>query len=931
MKARNIQRLIWAAHASLRDARSQVPPLACYGRDMHRIVGMAVAERFGRRSRAAAQERRGLVALGYCGSLIDGLKINSLLNDAEACSGVPASVWKVVGKPLAVFKYSERPFFSIANFAQVACEEPSGDEACVCSAGWCSAWRHPQTGHVVTKDLSLVEQFDPTLRQLMVKGTKFRDAFVELRRHHHRDKTPFTLREELVEMIREGCGELAKEAEARHGIPGGLFADWVGSVCALVQQRVEALSDAAIRDLDQQQEQAAAHKCAIASSAGLESLQRHFVIGEADKESGTYTLMCRAWYTSQVRRELEESGTYERAQQGADAVIQSLKPTLEDEKLWPTKVGADGGGGDDEDAEEQEAAEPDGENAGAASGGRSKKKKRKVPIVISHFYATLKTHKASPAIRTIAGGTRTPLRLLNKWIHRALWSMRGVVDKLHAAATSAVELDHLSERFSTQPWDSSWIVNQSSDVVRRLRELNSDLRRLRSTRACSKWPAARRSPSQMEFAVVDFTTLYPSLPHELVRTAMQSLLRRVFMQAGADMELAVHRDPAVEVPFRWQTEGEAEEGGYRIFTEARLMRYIDILLDNAYVRFGGNVYRQVYGIPIGAGAAPMIANFTLCYHEITGIESIVRDALADSALTVDTPWAETLSAEARRTRLLELAGRLTRCCRNIDDVLLVDLTTAEQDWCMERLYKPAETKLEFKVECRSPGSIHYLDMEVRHDTRGVYTDLYDKRVALAAAGKMDEVRPFPHIESILSEACLYNCYTGFLSRINRGVMRRTLFIKAAVDRCLSMRRAGYALQRLLHTLSVFMRHHYRPTQQASHVCMRVRRGIALGVQEEEQRERLRAEREAAAAAAAQWRRNWAERQQYAAHVASALELARVTARRLSTAAFAGKRARDCAAVITQRIEHTSAAAHARAFLADLAEEMLPAGQRPRLC
>ena len=46
-----------------------------------------------------------------------------------------------------------------------------------------------------------------------------------------------------------------------------------------------------------------------------------------------------------------------------------------------------------------------------------------------------------------------------------------------------------------------------------------------------------------------------------------------------------------------------------------LYRAIDFLIDNIFVRFGGKVFRQVIGIPMGTNSAPLLADLFLHTYE----------------------------------------------------------------------------------------------------------------------------------------------------------------------------------------------------------------------------------------------------------------------------------------------------------------------------
>ena len=53
------------------------------------------------------------------------------------------------------------------------------------------------------------------------------------------------------------------------------------------------------------------------------------------------------------------------------------------------------------------------------------------------------------------------------------------------------------------------------------------------------------------------------------------------------------------------------------------------LLDNIFIRFGTNLYRQVVGIPIGTSCAPLVADLVLFSYKSDFIMSLSGDKQAD--------------------------------------------------------------------------------------------------------------------------------------------------------------------------------------------------------------------------------------------------------------------------------------------------------------
>eukprot|EP00966_Prymnesium_polylepis_P170305 3936769-Prymnesium_polylepis.1 len=115
----------------------------------------------------------------------------------------------------------------------------------------------------------------------------------------------------------------------------------------------------------------------------------------------------------------------------------------------------------------------------------------------------------------------------------------------------------------------------------------------------------------------------------------------------------------------------------KYFSEEQLGQLLDYLLDNAFVTFGDAVYRQQLGVPIGFGAASIVANFALAWRELQGIEHMVQLTALSAGRDVRMPAGVVQMTEEIRIRLAELAAKLVRCCRNIDDVLFIDLSKDE--------------------------------------------------------------------------------------------------------------------------------------------------------------------------------------------------------------------------------------------------------------
>ena len=51
---------------------------------------------------------------------------------------------------------------------------------------------------------------------------------------------------------------------------------------------------------------------------------------------------------------------------------------------------------------------------------------------------------------------------------------------------------------------------------------------------------------------------------------------------------------------------------------------LDFLIDNIFVTFGGHVFQQTIGIPMGINCAPLLADLFPCYNEADFMQELLR-------------------------------------------------------------------------------------------------------------------------------------------------------------------------------------------------------------------------------------------------------------------------------------------------------------------
>ena len=144
---------------------------------------------------------------------------------------------------------------------------------------------------------------------------------------------------------------------------------------------------------------------------------------------------------------------------------------------------------------------------------------------------------------------------------------------------------------------------------------------------------------------------------------------------------------------------------------------IEFLVDNIYVRFGGQLFQQMIGIPVGINCAPLLADLFLYSYESEFLDKLVK--------------------EGKR----KLARKFNLSYHYIDDLISFN----------NKRFK------EFISETTESTSIaSYLDLLfIRDKNNNIMTKLYDKRDTFGF-----HIVTFPFMSSNIPSAPAYGVYTS---------------------------------------------------------------------------------------------------------------------------------------------------------------------------
>ena len=114
----------------------------------------------------------------------------------------------------------------------------------------------------------------------------------------------------------------------------------------------------------------------------------------------------------------------------------------------------------------------------------------------------------------------------------------------------------------------------------------------------------------------DFSTLYTTLPHNLIKEKLINLIECTFKREGSSYIACNERQA-------FFTSGDTKR--YKLWFCQNVCEALIYLWD-IYIRFGTKLYRQTVGIPMGTNFAPFVAVlFLFCYE---------RDFMTSLSLTL---------------------------------------------------------------------------------------------------------------------------------------------------------------------------------------------------------------------------------------------------------------------------------------------------------
>ena len=256
----------------------------------------------------------------------------------------------------------------------------------------------------------------------------------------------------------------------------------------------------------------------------------------------------------------------------------------------------------------------------------------------------------------------------------------------------------------------------------------------------------------------DFSTLYTTLPHNLIKEKLLDLIEWTFKRAlknYGSLYLACNDRKAFFT--------SSDQSRYTLWSCQNVCDALSYLLDNIYIRFGTKLYRQIVGIPMGTNCAPLVADLFLYCYERDFMDSLNHDNQAD------------------------VIEAFNSTSRYLDDLLNIDNPYFEGN--VNQIYPP---ELQLNKANITDTEAPFLDLHLSVANGFVSSKIYDKRDDFDF-----DIVNFPFLDGDVPRRASYGVYISQLIRFARVCNHVTDF--NARNKCLTAKllQQGYRYHKLL--------------------------------------------------------------------------------------------------------------------------------------
>jgi hypothetical protein len=114
-----------------------------------------------------------------------------------------------------------------------------------------------------------------------------------------------------------------------------------------------------------------------------------------------------------------------------------------------------------------------------------------------------------------------------------------------------------------------------------------------------------------------FSTLFTTLPHDKLKTRLKETIHKAFSHRNDGSKCVVLGYNSTYILNKIQK-------GKTCYSGEQVNSMLEFLVDNIVVSFGGALFQQVVGIPMGTNRAPLLADLYLCSYQSEFLHNVVK-------------------------------------------------------------------------------------------------------------------------------------------------------------------------------------------------------------------------------------------------------------------------------------------------------------------
>ena len=207
---------------------------------------------------------------------------------------------------------------------------------------------------------------------------------------------------------------------------------------------------------------------------------------------------------------------------------------------------------------------------------------------LPYLYWTPKLHKSLYKHRFIAGFSRCTTKDLSCLLTKVLSTIKDGLVRYCDTKTGHNGVNNM------------WILKNSTSLLSSLDQLD-----------------VRTATSVQTF---DFSTLYTSIPHDLLKSRISNLVHNAFRKKDGSVRYTHIKVTRAKGYFTHDINGS----GNGMYTADNICRMIVFLIDNIFVQFGGCLFHQMIGIPMGTNCAPLLADLFFYSYKNKLLDNLIR-------------------------------------------------------------------------------------------------------------------------------------------------------------------------------------------------------------------------------------------------------------------------------------------------------------------